>query len=175
MPQTKFQKLFFMFLTVLISVNAFVIYNIAISMGSMSNRVFIIARKEIAVEFVIAFLLEVLFAARLAEKLAFRVVNPKEDKPIFIILAITCMTILIMCPAMSFAATIIYNGVNAEFISHWLQKIAYNFPFAFFSQIFFIGPFVRLIFGFLFKDQHMERPALSSESPIAAECPETTS
>lgn len=157
MPQTKFQKLFFMFLTVLLSVHAFVIYNIAISMGSMSNQVFLLARKEVPLEFVIAFLVEALFAARLAEKMAFRMVDPRTDKPIVIILAITCSTVLIMCPTMSFAATIIYNGININFVANWMQKIVYNFPFAFFTQIFFIGPVVRIVSRCVFKNAHSEK------------------
>ena len=151
MPITKFQKLFFMSLTVLISVNAFVIYNVAISMGSMSNQVFLIAIKEVPKEFIIAFFLELFFVSAAAEKLAFKIVNPEQDRPFFIILAITCMTVLIMCPAMSFAATILYDGLNVEFVSHWFQKIVYNFPFAFFSQIFIIGPLVRLVFRLVFR------------------------
>jgi hypothetical protein len=71
MPRTKVQKLFFIFLTVLISVHAFAIYNVALGMGSMSNRVFLLASREVPVELFLAFVLEVLFVARLAEKLAF--------------------------------------------------------------------------------------------------------
>lgn len=156
MPRTTFQKLFFMFLTVLLSVHAFVIYNIAISMGSMSNHVFLLARKEVPLEFVIAFLLEALFAARMAEKMAFKMVDPRTDKPIVIILAITCSTVLIMCPAMSFAATIIYNGININFVANWIQKIVFNFPFAFFTQIFLIGPVVRFVFRCIFKHANHE-------------------
>ena len=153
MPATKTQKMFFMFMTVLFSVTAFVIYNIALSTGTMSNRVFLMALKEIPVEFIIAFALEVSFAGLLAEKMAFRIVNPERDRPVLVILAITCMTICIMCPSMSFIATVLYNGLNMEFVSNWLQKIVFNFPFAFFIQIFVIGPLVRLIFRSVFRKQ----------------------
>jgi hypothetical protein len=131
-----------MFLTVLLSVTAFVVYNVAISMGSMSNRVFFVAMNEIPLEFAIAFLLESLLAFRLSEKLAFKVVKPETDRAVVVILAITCATICIMCPSMSLAATILYDGFTPEFLSNWLRKIVYNFPFAFFSQIFLIGPVV---------------------------------
>jgi len=161
MPRTKVQKLFFIFLTVLISVIAFAIYNVAISMGSMSNRVFLIASKEVPVELVIAFSLEVLFVARSAENIAFRIIDPRTERPIFIILAITCSTVLIMCPAMSLAATLLYNGITTELFSHWLQKLVYNFPFAFFSQIFLIGPLVRFLFGLLFRQESPEAVAVS--------------
>jgi len=153
MPQTTFQKIFFMSLTVLLSVTAFTIYNVALSMGSMSNRVFLIAIREIPLTFTIALLLEALFFFRIAERLAFRFVDPARDRPLVIILAITSMTICLMCPAMSLSATLIYDGFNSEIIANWLQKIAFNFPFAFFIQIFVIGPFVRLIFRTIFKPE----------------------
>lgn len=151
MPQTRIEKLFFMFLTVLLSVLAFTVYNTAISLGSMSNRVFPLAMRELPLEFSIAFLLEVLFFNKLADRLAFRFVDPRTENPFVIILAITAMTICLMCPTMSLAATIIYNGIDPQFVSNWLQKLCHNFPFAFFTQIFFIGPIVRLAFRSLFR------------------------
>ena len=34
--------------------------------------------------------------------------------------------------------------------ANWLELICYNFPFAFFSQLFFIQPLVRTVFKFIF-------------------------
>ncbi|MCR5097683.1 MAG: hypothetical protein K6B14_01905, partial [Lachnospiraceae bacterium] len=34
--------------------------------------------------------------------------------------------------------------------ANWIELICHNFPFAFFSQVFFIQPFVRWAFGKLF-------------------------
>lgn len=74
-------------------------------------------------------------------------------------LVIIASTVLVMCPLMSFFATILYDGIinvgiyNGDFtnflinfIPLWLQKIVLNFPFALLSQIFFIQPIVRAIF-----------------------------
>lgn len=58
-----------------------------------------------------------------------------------------------MCPMMTFVATILYNGITIEFLAQWMEKIVFNFPFAFFTQLFFIQPFVRFIFGVIFKKQ----------------------
>ncbi|WP_005037026.1 DUF2798 domain-containing protein [Holophaga foetida] len=153
MPQTKFEKLFFMALTVLVSVTAFTVYNVAIAMGSMSNRVFLLAAREIPVEFTVAFILESAIVYKAAERMAFRFVDPRTDRPMVVILGITAMTICLMCPAMSFVATILYNGINCEIISNWLQKMVYNLPFAFFTQIFIIGPFVRFVFRAAFRSE----------------------
>ena len=35
-------------------------------------------------------------------------------------------------------------------MANWIELICHNFPFAFFSQVFFIQPFVRWAFGKLF-------------------------
>jgi len=152
-PKTPLEKLFFMSLTVLLSVSAFTTYNVALHRGAMSNSVFSLALREIPIEFMFAFFLEAVVAYRLSEKLAFRFVDPAHDKPIVIVLAITTMTICIMCPSMSFVATILYNGFNREFLANWLQKIIFNFPFAFFIEIFFIGPFVRMLFRAIFRNK----------------------
>lgn len=153
MPTTKFQKVVFAFITVIITVHLFVFYNIAIERGRMSNEVFILSRNVIIIEFIFAFLLEIFIAGPLSEKLAFKVVNPREDKPYIVTTAIICATVGLMCPMMTFVATILYNGITIEFLAQWMEKIVFNFPFAFFTQLFFIQPFVRFIFGMIFKKQ----------------------
>ena len=162
MPVTKFQRIVFAFLTVTITVHLFVFYNLSISMGGMSNKVFITSRGIIGIEFVFAFLLEILFVGRLSEKLAFRVVNPAENKPYAVTTAVICATVGIMCPMMSFIATILYNGITVEFLAQWMQKIVLNFPFALCTQLFFIQPFVRFLFRTIFK-QHPKNQVQSAE------------
>jgi hypothetical protein len=122
-------------------------------MGGMSNQVFAASWRVVPIEFAVAFLLEVFIAGPLSEKLAFRAVNPAEAKPYVTTTAIICATVGLMCPMMSFVATIMYNGINIEFLANWMQKIVFNLPFAFFTQLFFIQPFVRFLFGTIFKNQ----------------------
>lgn len=153
MPKTKFQKVVFAFLSVTITVHVFVFYNLALEMGGMSNQVFVASRGVIPIEFAFAFLLQIFIAGPLSLKLAFRVVNPREDKPYVITTAIICATVGLMCPMMSFIATLLYNGITVEFFAQWMQKIVFNFPLAFFSQLFFIQPLVRFLFGTIFKKQ----------------------
>jgi hypothetical protein len=153
MPTTNFQRVVFAFLSVIITVHLFVFYNLAIEMGGMSNQVFIASRKVVAIEFVFAFLLQIFIAGPLSLKMAFSIVNPREDKPYVVTTAIICATVSLMCPMMSFVATILYNGITAEFLAQWMQKIVFNFPFAFFSELFFIQPLVRFLFGAIFKKQ----------------------
>lgn len=153
MPTTRFQRFVFALLTVAITVHVFVFYNLAIAMGGMSNAVFAAAWRIVPIEFACALALELLVGSPLSAKLAFRVVDPRTDKPFLVETAIICATVGIMCPLMSLAATVIYDGFGAEFLAQWLQKIVINFPMAFFSQLFFIQPLVRTLFRALFRRQ----------------------
>jgi hypothetical protein len=36
-------------------------------------------------------------------------------------------------------------------LANWLKLVCFNFPFAFFSQLFFIQPLVRTVFKALFR------------------------
>lgn len=159
MPKTKFERIIFAFLSVVITVTLFVFYNISLERGGMSNSVFKDSLNVFFIEFVFAFFLQIFIAGPLSMKIAFRMVNPKEDKPFIVKNAIICSTIILMCPMMSFVATILYNGITSEFIAQWMEKIVFNFPFAFFSQLFFIQPVVRFLFRTIFRSS-TKRPSI---------------
>lgn len=153
MPTTKFQKFIFALMTVLITVNLFVFYNLAIEKGGMSNQVFIEAIKIVPIEFIFAISLELFIAGPLSEKIAFSIINPMEDKPYVITTAMICATVCLMCPMMSLVSAVLFNGFTIEIIAQWLQNIVINFPFAFFTQIFFVQPIVRFLFRNIFRSQ----------------------
>ncbi len=165
MPRTKLQKFIYALITVTITVHLFVFYNLAIEMGGMSNRVFAAARSVLPIEFVCAILLELLVASPLSEKLAFRAVDPAKEKPYVVSTALICATVGLMCPMMSLAATLLYNGFTAEFIAQWMQKVVINYPFAFFTQLFFIQPLVRWLFGLIFGKQQTLRQTQEASAP----------
>ena len=120
-------------------------------LGGMANHVFLDAFHELVIMGPVAFILDFFLYGSLSKKLAFRIVNPAEDKPIMIILAISSITVCLMCPSMSLVATLLFKNPGKEVIAIWLQTTALNFPMAFFWQIFFAGPLVRKIFGAIFK------------------------
>lgn len=151
MPKTKFQEVVFTIMMVFVMVYAMICYNIALNIGGMANHVFLDAFHELVIMGPVAFILDFFLYGSLYKKLAFRIVNPAEDKPIMIILAISSITVCLMCPSMSLAATLLFKNAGTEFIAVWLQTTALNFPMAFFWQIFFAGPLVRKIFGAIFK------------------------
>lgn len=69
------------------------------------------------------------------------------------ILVISILTVMFMCPIMSLIVTIFFEGVSIELFSMWIEKIAFNYPMAIFWQLFFAGPFVRFIFKILFNNK----------------------
>lgn len=153
MPKTKFQNVIFTLMMALVMVYAMICYNISLNKGGMSGEVFLLAFHELIIMWPLAFVLEMFVVERLARKLAFRIVTPGQDRPIFITLAISSMIVCLMCPTMSLAATILFKDPGANIIPIWLETTALNFPMAFFWQIFFAGPLVRTIFGAIFKER----------------------
>lgn len=151
MPKTKFQEVVFTIMMVFVMVYAMICYNISLNIGGMANHVFLDAFHELVIMGPVAFILDFFLYGSLSKKMAFRIVNPAEDKPIMIILAISSITVCLMCPSMSLVATLLFKNAGTEFIAVWLQTTALNFPMAFFWQIFFAGPLVRKIFGAIFK------------------------
>ena len=119
----------------------------------LTNEVFVMAFGELVVMGIAGFLLEMFIAGPLAKKLAFRIVTPGEDRMTAVILAVSAMTVCIMCPLMSLIATLLFKGVDSQVIAKWIQTTVMNFPMAFCWQIFFAGPFVRWIFGHLFPEK----------------------
>lgn len=120
MPKTKFQNVIFTLLMAFAMVYAMICYNIALNRGGMTNEVFLLAFHELLIMWPVAFVLEMFVVERLAKMLAFRLVT-LEDKPIFILLAISCMIVCLMCPMMGFVATILFKNPGKEIIAVWFQ------------------------------------------------------
>ena len=152
MPKNKFQEVIFTIIMVFFMVYAMICYNIALNKGGMTNEVFLLAFHELVIMGPIAFILDFFLYGHLAKKIAFGIINPAEAKQYEIILAISSVTVCLMCPTMSFIATLLFMNPGKEIIALWLQKWAQNFPMALCWQIFFAGPVVRRIFGLLFKN-----------------------
>ena len=62
------------------------------------------------------------------------------------------VSIILMCPCMSFAATLLFKNAGSQMIAVWLQTTVMNFPMAFFLQLCFAGPIVRFVFGKIFNE-----------------------
>lgn len=72
----------------------------------------------------------------------------------------------IMCPIMSLIATILFK--DSKTFSTFIQTWAMNFPMALLYQMFYCGPFVRLIYRTLFRaEKAAEADAASKEESKA--------
>lgn len=154
MPKTKLQNFIFTWMMVIVMVYGMVCYNVALSIGKMTNEVFLIALGELPIMCFIAFLLEFFLVEKFAHKLTLRLLDLKEVPSIFVTLMLSAFIIMFMCPFMSFFATILFNNHGlSSFFPTWLEAIAKNFPMAFFYQMFYAGPLVRFLFRLLFQRQ----------------------
>ena len=99
----------------------------------------------------IAFVLEFFVVGKIARKLAFTVMRP-DDRPQFITYAISICICCIMCPVMSLIAVILFKETKSFGV--WVQTWAMNFPMAILYQLFYCGPFVRLIFRTIFREKN---------------------
>jgi hypothetical protein len=152
MPKTKFQEVIFTLIMVVVMVYVMICYNIALNMGGLTNEVFLSAFKELIIMGPIAFILDFFIVGHLAKKAAFKIVNPAKENPFHLVLAISAISVAFMCPLMSLAATILFKDAGSQFVAVWFQTTAFNFPMAFFWQIFYAGPLVRFIFRHIFKE-----------------------
>lgn len=151
MPRNKFQTIIFTLLMTFFMVYVMICYNIALNMGIMKNQIFLLAFHEMIIMWPVAIIIELLIGERITMKLAKRIIAPVMENSIFIVLLISALTVCVMCPIMSLIAVILFKNPGTEIVAVWLNTVVFNFPMALMSQIFFVGPFVRLIFNNIFK------------------------
>ena len=158
MPKSLFQEIIFTVMMVFVMVYAMVCYNIILATGGITPVIFLKALKELPLMVPVAFMFDTFIVGPLSKKITFSIFNPKETKPIFIILSISIFSILFMCPLMSFVATLLFNkGFNSAFMLNWALNMGRNYPMAFVWQLFVAGPLVRKVFSLIFKEKEEER------------------
>lgn len=176
MPRNQFQRMIFALITVVITVHAYVFYSLYVvngetlmaltGEGSVLSAIraqgdvlmfghFLPIWAVILIEFVLAYTLETVMGSPCSFRLACRVFDPKTTHPVLFETAVICATVGLMCPSMSLLAAILYYPYFQDLhlltlLANWLKLVCFNFPFAFFTQLFFIQPFVRTLFKALF-------------------------
>ncbi len=189
MPRNQFQRMVFAFLTVIVTVHAYVFYSLYVVNGSTLMAVtggdsvihainkqggvymfghFLPIWAVILIEFCFAYGLECVMGSPCSFKLACKVFHPKTAHPMHFESAIICATAALMCPAMSFLAAWFYYPYYAGFniftlLANWLKLVCFNFPFAFFTQLFFIQPLVRTVFKLLFHKETKAQKTIAVE------------
>ncbi|MEG0274829.1 MAG: DUF2798 domain-containing protein [Longicatena sp.] len=154
MPKTKFEDIVFSLLMAFAMTYAMELYNLSLNHGGLCNALFFEVFNDVWFMMCIVIILEKLVAGRIAKKLTAKLFTPTIDKPIFMTLSMQCFTVATMASMMSLIATLLFKHPGNEFISIWLQTLTFNFPFAFFWQIFFAGPFVRFLFTKFFHSRN---------------------
>lgn len=178
MPRNQFERMMFALMTVIVTVHAYVFYSLYVINGAAlmnvtgepgvlkainaMGGVYILGRNMpiwavVLIEFVLAYTLEVLVGSPMSFKLACKVFDIKSTHPVLFETTIICATVSIMCPAMSFLAAFLfyypyYEGFHIlMLLANWVKLVCFNFPFAFFSQLFFIQPLIRTYFKAIFR------------------------
>lgn len=190
MPRNQFQRMVFALLTVIVTVHAYVFYSLyaingntlmainnsdsVLSAINAQGGVYMCGRfvpiwAVVITEFVLAYCLEIFMGSPCSFKLAAKVFSPQKTHPVLFETAIICATVGLMCPAMSFIAAFLYYPYYAGFniftlLANWLKLVCFNFPFAFFSQLFFIQPFIRTLFKIIFRKDIANRAKEHSQS-----------
>lgn len=185
MPKNQFQRMVFALLTVIITVHAYVFYSLYVVNGATLMAVngetsvlaainrqggvymcghFLPIWSVVLTEFCLAYALEVLMGSPCSFRLACRVFDPRQSHPMIFESAIICATVGLMCSAMSLIAAFLYYPYYSGFhlvtlLANWLKLVCFNFPFAFFSQLFFIQPLVRTLFKLLFRGEIRKQQA----------------
>lgn len=192
MPRNQFQRMIFALLTVLITVHAYVFYSLYVVNGStflaLTGESSVLAAIDamggvytcginmpvwaaVLIEFAFAYTLEVVMGSPCSFRLACKVFHPRETHPVLFETAIICTTVALMCPAMSFIAAFLYypyyEGFHFfTFLANWFKLICYNFPFALFTQLFFIQPFIRTLFKLIFRKDIKKRAMLQASEEV---------
>ncbi len=182
MPKNQFQRMVFAFLTVLVTVHAYVFYSLYVINGntfmSITGESSVLGAINamggvsvlgtpvpiwavVLIEFLLAYSLEIFMGSPCSFKLAAKVFNPAEAHPVIFETTIICATVGLMCPAMSFLAAWLYYPYAMGFsiftlLANWLRLVCFNFPFAFFTQLFFIQPLIRTVFKLIFRNNAAE-------------------
>ena len=183
MPRNQFQKMVYAFLTVFVTVHCYVFYSLYVVNGSTliditgASGVLDAISKQggvymlgtylpiwtlIIIEFCFAYLLEMFLGSPYSYKLASQVFEPSKIHPVLFETTIICATVGLMCPIMSFIASLLYYPYYLGFdimtlLADWLKLMCFNLPFAYFTQLFFIQPLIRTVFKLLYRKDIQEQ------------------
>lgn len=149
MPRTKVETVLFTAITAWMMVYVMTLYNLVLSIGSFTNLTFLIALKEMWVEYVLIALIAYFISGHLAKKCAFKVVQP-GDRPIFIIFAIQIFTVIWQVAFASILGVYHGYGFTSDFVPNYLITYCKNFIMALPLQLIIVGPLARLIFRTFF-------------------------
>ncbi len=150
-PETRFQSIVFALLMVVFMVVAMEFYNQGLMCGGLSWAAMGKSIQEMKFMIPICFIMSFFIADPIASRLTMRNMGENSDRILRTVFR-AAVTVSMMCPIMSFWATLIFQKpVFVDFIPAWLTTVAKNLPMAFFWQILFCGPLVRFLFRSIYR------------------------
>ena len=178
MNRNALQRFVYSLITVIITVTAFIFYSVYVVEWQTRNEIsaqwwlymfwtILPIRAVFLIEAVCALILAILYWP-VAFRLAMGVFDPSKNHPMLFESAIICSTVCLMCPSMSLLAAIFYypyaDGFSIlQVLATWFKLMCYNLPFAYFSQMFFVQPFMRRIINVIFRQNVEDRKNVHKE------------
>jgi hypothetical protein len=150
MPKTAVQRFIFTIMGVFFMVIVMALFNKAIVAGAFTWSIFGQLPLAFCQRAPLAFVLQYFVVQKFAGKMTAK--YPTDNRLLYNAIR-TGFTVLIMCPVMSLYSNILYAGFNINLIPLWITKMVQNWIFAFFVQIFLLGPLNRFLFGLIFKPE----------------------
>ncbi len=174
MPKTKFQGVIFGIIMSYAMAFGMEIYNVAIKCGyntmagglsNMTNAVFPAAILEGLYMGVIVFAFSNLFGNKCGARFMAKHCDPQKDNPYFCQIMWQAGTVAVMCPAMSLAASILFNLILAgspiyELPAIWVGTVLKNFPMALCWNMFAAAPLTHKLFSLIFRERGKEKQQL---------------
>ena len=172
MSRNSLQRFIYSLITVIITVIAFIFYSVYVvewqTWAEISAQWWLYMfwtilpiRAVFVIEAICALILAILYGP-VAFRLARWVFDPSKNHPMLFEAAIICSTVCLMCLSMSLLAAFFYYPYAEWFniikvLAHWFNLVCHNLPFAYFSQMFFVQPFMRRFINVIFRKNVEER------------------
>lgn len=143
MPTTKGQRVFFTALNAVLMTYGMSLFNAVLNHGGILRwEDFGLAGIAFLKGAPVSFLLQVLFLQNIAARMTAQ--YPTENQLVYYAMR-TGITVLLVCPVLSLYNNALNVGLNPQLILVWFSRLVVNFPFAFFLQLFFVGPLSRTV------------------------------
>lgn len=160
LPSNFCESMVFTLLMSMFMASIMFLYNHAIHSGGLTWETFKAFNYQFFIFWGIAYVLALFVAHPLAEKITFKVVNPKKDSKIIISLVMSTMMVGLMVSFMSIVGVVInainFNSFSVEIILEYFSSVFKGFIFALPLNILIVGPLVREIFSFIYKKKYLK-------------------
>lgn len=158
LPSNFRESMVFTLLMSMFMASIMFLYNHAIHSGGLTWETFKAFNYQFFIFWGIAYVLALFVAHPLAEKITFKIVNPKKDSEITISLVMSTMMVGLMVSFMSVVGVVInainFNDFSLDMILEYFSSVFKGFIFALPLNILIVGPLVREIFSLIYRKKY---------------------